>query len=110
MTCVDVVLCVLYLVVLVLLAVTLRRLYLRVIDGIEKFNESISKPCAEITKSVREVRQCAKVVSNETREFLKVEENRRELKRAVSIILISGIALGISNSIQKVAEKSIKEK
>lgn len=85
-------------------------LYLRIVESMRKLNESISKPCTEIAKGVREVRQCAKAVSNKTREFLKVEENRRELKRAVSVILISGIALGISNSIQKVAGRSIKER
>lgn len=49
-------------------------------------------------------------VSNETREFLKVEENRRELKRAISTVLILGIALGISNSIQKTVGRSVKER
>lgn len=106
----DAVFCVLYLIMSVFLVITLWRLYLRVIDGIEKFNKSISEPCTEIAQGVRDVRQCAKTVSDETREFLKVEENRRELKRAVSGILILGIAMGISNSIQKVAGRSIKER
>lgn len=61
MTYTDVVFCVLYLVALALFAVALRKLYLRVIDGIEEFNKSVSKPCTEIAKGVREARQCAKV-------------------------------------------------
>lgn len=110
MTYTDVVFCVLYLVALALLAVTLRKVYSRFVEGIEKFNKSISEPCVEIAKGVRDVRRCAKVVSNETREFLKVEKNRRELKHTISGILILGIALGISNSIQKVTGRSIKER
>lgn len=95
-------LCALYLITLILFAVALRKLYLRIVESMRKFNESISEPCAEIAKGVRDVRRCAKAVSDETRDFLKVEENRKELKQAISSILILGIALGISSSVKRV--------